>query len=186
MASRVAATPKPVPEYNVEYEDYSSKYASPMKQGQTRLGYRSISPTKRQNVAPDYDTTDSDSYHPGSDQSPTYLDRLSGGRPDVRDGAEAGDMLMYNKTASPVSRLNFSDDSSPEVRKFEPRGSENSNDSQRNGGDKYGKGYHVMPNSHKTANDSSFLLSNVTPPRYDPMQYQDGNSSRVSDSSFVD
>ncbi len=168
-------SPKPVPEYNAEYEEYSSKYASPMTKGQTRLGYRSISPAKHQNVASDYDTPDaSTSYRPGRDTSPLYYETSPGGRPDVRDGAEAGDALNYPKNIGLTSKLNFSGEStedSPEMRGYEPRGQDSQNEAQRKIA-KQGKGYQMTPTGHTTLNDSSFL-SDVSPLRYDPKQYQD-------------
>ena len=166
LANRAAPSPRQVPEYDVEYEDYSTKYASPLKKGQARLGYRSISPMKHQQQASpnsDYDTTD---FRPGTDQSPGYYDKMAGGRPDVRDGAEAGEPQTASAAEFPIkSRLNFSaeeSDESPDVRSY--RKLDNGS----------GKEYRTTPTGPSAANESSNnWLSSKTPPHYDPKQYQD-------------
>eukprot|EP00794_Sanderia_malayensis_P003264 gene3264-3745_t len=186
LTNRVPHTPKPVPEYNADYEDYATKYASPVAKGQTRLGYRSISPTKHQTpVAPSYDTTDSPAnYRPGHDQSPMYSagGRYSAGRPDVRDGAEAGD----GKAQHVMSKLNFSGDSmndSSEKRGssggYEPRSQERKVYEKQ-----LVKGHDMTPKSHNTLNDIS-LSSELSPPRYDPKQYEDKIAGNADDKTML-
>ena len=151
MASRVQATPKATPEYDVEYEDYSARYASPPKKGQAVLGYRSISPNKMPYQP--YDTVDS-----GGSDSHIYgvQQRNSSGRPEVRDGAEAGDAIR--------SRLNFSSCDSGERREplsdYPDRDADASTPFSR-----FGKNY-------ATGNGPKFATS-PTPAQYDPTQYQE-------------
>ena len=104
------------------------------------LGYRSISPNKP--LYPGYDVTDS----VGSYESPMYKDpKHFGGRPDVRDGAEADAVK---------SRLNFSGGDSGEGREM--------------------ANYHARDEQKdfaSTSNESPYL--SAVPSPYDPMQYQD-------------
>ena len=168
MASRIPPTPRPVPEYDVEYEDYSTRYASPLKKGQAILGYRSISPNKHHPSAADYDTVDNAG---GYSDSPMYRDKTSGGRPDIRDGAEAGEALNGGGKLGDVrSRLNFSgEDDSPGIGSYQAVGKDYNTPTSDN---RYGKGYPIAPGPE--GNDSPFLLSKASsPPQYDPKQYQD-------------
>ena len=149
MTNRVQTSPKAAPEYDVEYEDYSARYASPLKKGQAVLGYRSISPQKPQ--YPAYDTVDS----AGSYESPIYRDfKHSGGRPDVRDGAEADTVK---------SKLHFSGGDSVERRDiatYQTKSQETPTPLSR-----YGKEY------QPASNDSPYQSSMSA--QYDPTQYQD-------------
>lgn len=144
------ATPKAAAEYDVEYEDYSSRYASPPKKGQAMLGYRSISPNKP--LYPGYDVVDS----VGSYESPMYKDpKHFGGRPDVRDGAEADAVK---------SRLNFSGGDSGERRQmtsYHARNEQNPTSLLQ-----HGKEF------SSTSIESPYSSSASSLP-YDPMQYQD-------------
>lgn len=145
MASRVQTTPKAAPEYDVEYEDYSARYASPPKKGQAVLGYRSISPNKM--PYPSYDTVDS----AGNEPFMYGMQKSSGGRPDIRDGAEAGDAVR--------SRLHFSAGDSEERRDAPNSSSKDSNPSTPFS--RHGKEY-----------QSPYIASSASA-QYDPMQYQD-------------
>eukprot|EP00795_Rhopilema_esculentum_P014391 gene14391-5442_t len=161
MANRMASTPRPAPDYDVEYEDYSSRYSSPQKKGQNILGYRSISPNKHHPAG--YDTVDSDSgYLPAAYSAP--LHRSASGRPDVRDGAEAGESVR--------SRLNFSDgdqEGTPDV--YQTKGNVYSTPISDK---KYGKGYPISSGSQSPGDDSPFLLHSTTATQqYDPKHYQD-------------
>ena len=155
IGSRVQSTPKPPPEYDVEYEEYSSVYASPPKRGQAILGYRSMSPNKP--PYPGYDVVDS----AGSYESPMYKDsKHFGGRPDVRDGAEADAVK---------SRLNFSGGDSGERR--EATSYQSKTEQSPTALSRYG-------NDNSLTNSGSPYQPSVPAP-YDPMQYQDKVSMLV-------
>jgi len=160
VGGRVQATPKAPPEYNTEYEDYSSRYASPPKKGQAMLGYRSISPNKTQFAG--YDVVDS-----GGGYDPAYSEPKNfGGRPDVRDGAEADAVR---------SKLSFGSDNSAERRDEASYQATN---------EQYETPLRRYNNDLPPKDSQSPYQRSLAPTSYNPMQYQDKDALTNEKSLF--